>query len=315
MKKIFLDDLQIINLYNSGKSTLHISKMFKCAPGTIGRILKENNIDLRKQNKKYDFNEDYFEIIDTPDKAYFLGLLYADGWVATENNTIGIELQKRDGYILTIFKNYLNCNKPTKTIKSKNINHSEKEVLLLYSLKTKKDLIKLGCICNKSLILKPPTEEQVPENLLSHFIRGYFDGDGSISLNKFNGGRITFVGTLEVINFLKGIFNNKLGLNTSSLYNITKNKNTFVISINKRNDIIKFKQYLYKDCKNLYLTRKKEKFEYLNPIIFKEKQKCLIKDCELKEEFKSFCKKHYDMFRRNKNFKQKVINKYNLINE
>lgn len=43
------------------------------------------------------------------------------------------------------------------------------------------DLIKQGCIPNKSLVLTFPNKHQVPENLINHFIRGYFDGDGSIS--------------------------------------------------------------------------------------------------------------------------------------
>ena len=43
------------------------------------------------------------------------------------------------------------------------------------------DLIKQGCVPNKSLILTFPNKHQVPENLINHFIRGYFDGDGSIN--------------------------------------------------------------------------------------------------------------------------------------
>lgn len=52
--------------------------------------------------------------------------------------------------------------------------------LACYSKKSYTDLINKGCGINKSLILKFPDETQVPQNLISHFIRGYFDGDGCV---------------------------------------------------------------------------------------------------------------------------------------
>lgn len=43
------------------------------------------------------------------------------------------------------------------------------------------DLSKHGCVPNKSLILKFPTT--LPNELVNDFIRGYFDGDGSVYIN------------------------------------------------------------------------------------------------------------------------------------
>ena len=63
------------------------------------------------------------------------------------------------------------------------------------------DLIKQGCVPNKSLILTFPNKYQVPKNLINHFIRGYFDGDGSIyEYSKTHAGSISFIGTESVLN-------------------------------------------------------------------------------------------------------------------
>lgn len=74
MTKILkLSDSEIIDLYNSGLSSIKISKLAECSDSTIREHLKKNNIAL-KSNKEYrttqKFNENYFHFIDTEDKAY-----------------------------------------------------------------------------------------------------------------------------------------------------------------------------------------------------------------------------------------------------
>jgi len=60
------------------------------------------------------------------------------------------------------------------------------------------DLLNLGIVPRKSKILRFPTKEQIPENLIQHYIRGYLDGDGSVQLHH-NCLSISFVGTKEVL--------------------------------------------------------------------------------------------------------------------
>lgn len=72
----------------------------------------------------------------------------------------------------------------------------------------KNDLIKLGCCPQKSLILKFPTAEQVPENFIIPFIRGYFDGDGCLSHVYSDTKKTRFtvsVGLIGTNNFLVGL--------------------------------------------------------------------------------------------------------------
>lgn len=121
----------------------------------------------------YNFNDDYFETIDTEDKAYFLGLLFADGNVYTARNRVQITLANEDIYILNAFAN---CIKYTGKLY---IDREKYSKLILPSSKMCTDLTKLGCTPNKSLTLQFPTE--VPSHLMHHFIRGCFDGDGHVS--------------------------------------------------------------------------------------------------------------------------------------
>jgi hypothetical protein len=125
------------------------------------------------------FNVDYFEKIDTEDKAYFLGFIIADGNIGENSNSISI-IQK-DPYILYEFKKYIEFSGdiylPYKNRNICTINFS--------SSKTKNDLSKLGVFSNKTYTIKYP---DIPEELQNHFIRGVFDGDGCIFIRKIADG-------------------------------------------------------------------------------------------------------------------------------
>ena len=93
--------------YQDGLNQLQVAEKNKTSAITVRRILKANNIEIRTQEmwlRKYDVNQNYFDIIDTQNKAYFLGFLYADGNVSKDNNNIQIALQARDLHILESFK-------------------------------------------------------------------------------------------------------------------------------------------------------------------------------------------------------------------
>ena len=87
---------------------------------------------------KYTFNKDYFERIDSKDKAYFLGFLYADGCnsiSATQHQcTIILNLQEKDKDILNIFNKYINSNKPLVYRPSRD-NHSAQYAFVIHSKK------------------------------------------------------------------------------------------------------------------------------------------------------------------------------------
>ena len=232
----------------------------------ISKILKENDVSIRttkETSRKYSHNENFFENIDTEKKAYWLGFMYADGCV-TGNNKSVIKLGIKDYDHLEKFKNDINA---TNNIKSYNgISYGtqiEYCTITLRSEKTMNDLIKQGCVKNKSLILKFPTLNQVPKHLIRHFIRGYFDGDGSVYMHTTNKTpQIEFVGTKE---FLEGIIlNSDLPneyINTHIFKEKRRESNTYYIKIWKFEDVQLFYNFMYKDC-TVKMDRKFNKFAF-----------------------------------------------------
>ena len=120
-------------------------------------------------------NTDYFKVIDTEKKAYILGFFYADGY---NNEDFGIiEFTQKECRIDILQKIKVELNSD---VDIKLYNGSRAYVLNVCSKDMSQDLKKCGAPKNKAHILKFPDNSIVPDELIPHFIRGYFDGDGCI---------------------------------------------------------------------------------------------------------------------------------------
>ena len=98
MKKIVFSKEQIEDikkLYNEYNSQASIGRKYNCSAQTIMRLLEKEGIKSRG-NRKYSFNENIFDEIDTAEKAYWIGFITADGYVNEEKNFLTIKLQYRD---------------------------------------------------------------------------------------------------------------------------------------------------------------------------------------------------------------------------
>lgn len=247
--------------YLSGKSIEEISKLTNISPTTLTKNFKKNNLKIRNLNgksgyRKYTLNEEYFETINTEDKAYFLGFIMADGCVyLNKQNCLSIQIHKNDVEVLEKFKKCLNSTSPIYNMKGKKENMVS---FKLYSEKLLNDLIKLGVTERKSLTLKFPNLEQVPEELLSHFIRGYFDGDGTVTCcSKIE--RNVSVGFCLSYDFVKGFkktIENLFGFQPVSYY--CKNK-IVELRYSGRGNVIKWFNFLYKEA-TIFLKRKRDRF-------------------------------------------------------
>lgn len=165
--------------YDKGERTISdIARQFDVNRKSLSRDLKRRyNLDVRADGKK-PVNSTYFHDIDTPQKAYWLGFLYADGY----NSGIGIEfaLQESDLESVLDFREAIG-SKHTVSKKIAKLNGKE-FVSYRISIKDKQladDLDALGCTQNKSLTIHLP---HLPNKLMNHFVRGYFDGDGCITV-------------------------------------------------------------------------------------------------------------------------------------
>lgn len=243
---------RIINKYKTGKYTQkELGLEYGVSGVAIGNLLRKNNISIIDPSilrKKYKLNENYFNKIDTEEKAYFLGLLYADGYNNTDKYAVVLALQKRDKDILNTLRKAIGTNKPLWLSPRNNPNHQDIYICTICSKQISRDLNRLGCIKTKSLVLEFPTHNQVPTKLIRHFIRGYFDGDGCISVQQnFNQLKI-FCNLTSTESFCKSLQNilKSLGI-FSKLYTRFPERKTSTrqLVLTRQKDIKKFLRWIY----------------------------------------------------------------------
>lgn len=265
-----LQKIEIVEKYQSGKNGQELATEYKVTRQAIHYILKYRKILSNKSrselSRKYKLDETYFDKIDSEGKAYFLGLLYADGCNG-DNHSVCISLQEIDVEILNKFNTEINSNRPLNYIdNSKNKNRKNSFRLTINSVYMSLKLIELGCIPRKSLVLQFPTEEQVPPHLIRHFIRGYFDGDGSVSLYYlYKGKRLktksTIVSTNEFCRSVENILKEYLSVNCYIDKRFKKSTTTTrQLNISGNQQVFKFLNWIYKDCA-FYIDRKYLKFK------------------------------------------------------
>lgn len=147
----------------------------------------------------YHVNPYKFKEIDSEEKAYWLGFIYADGCMS-ENSRIGVMLKSTDVNHLYKLKNFLEWDKEPVI----RVNGKWERCELVFRCKSMfEDLLRLGCHPRKSKSLSFPTKEQVPDKFLFHFLRGYCDGDGYLGIYNKDGhqySRLSFCGTYDFIN-------------------------------------------------------------------------------------------------------------------
>ena len=235
---------------------------------TVNKCLRENGIKAKVHCKrKFNLNDDYFEKIDSPQKAYWVGFIAADGCLYQKDNTkvIKIAIQERDRTVLEEFKKDILFEGNIAFFKMK----KGQNILTVapYSIKMFDDLGKIGLFPRKSLELMFPTFDQIPEKYIIDYIRGYFDGDGSVGdyarKERPNSKKycVQFCGTKEFLESLRNYLNS-IGIifNTKLNKRHNNNINSYSLRFSGLKKVCLFFQKIYRpDC--FSLARKKIKFE------------------------------------------------------
>lgn len=266
-----LDKKQIIEYYYTYKDDTFskLAERLSVSKRAITRVLREFNINTKRKNR-YTLNENYFNQVDTEAKAYILGFIYADGFVGSDkyNNVVISSIDKE---ILEKIKYEMNFSGEIRTGNKGGFENSKIGYVLNFSSKIlTDDLRKIGLYPNKSL-----TVEYVPrlrEDLVRHFIRGYFDGDGSIMLShntayhtvagvrkKYTYPTFMFdlLGTELMLNEIKRIMN----LKSHSLLN-TKTQEIKRLACRSKGEAEKIFKYLYNNS-TIYMERKYQKWLFV----------------------------------------------------
>ncbi len=201
-----MEDSEMVKLYKLGMSSPKIAEKAECSVQKVCNVLNKEGVHIRKT--KSECNETVFDVIDSEEKAYWLGFLAADGNV-TDANQIQLELKREDEEHLKKFCKFVGL--PVSRVKR----YSETTSYLGFkSVRLANGLKNHGVTPRKTFSLKPPI---LDGNIQNHFWRGMVDGDGSIPASRRYGKSRTdveLVGTKEVCEGFTR-FVESLGLNGS----------------------------------------------------------------------------------------------------
>lgn len=246
---------QIVDLYKKGKSAYEILPLtnYKCVQ-SIYQIIRKSGFTMRSKagSKNPNLKHDYFNKIDTELKAYFLGLLYADGTIEIRDKSqpqLRIELNREDKYILEKFKEELNSDNKISDTKKGCCRFG------VHSSKLVEDLAKYKVVPNKSH--KLDSLVILVEPYMGHFIRGIFDGDGWVYKRQYSF-TIGFCGSITAMQNIEEHLRLKLNLPKVKV-GLYGNKVPFFTHSSKIS-AKKIYDYLYNDA-TIYLKRKKLIFD------------------------------------------------------
>lgn len=221
----------------------------------IGLLLRKAGFQSRQAESyhpPYLCDENYFDSIDNQNKAYFFGLLYSDGCNGDISRRIELGLQESDKHILESFSKELKTEKPLyfRELSSENPNHKNQWVLQIGSKHMREVLESYGMVPRKSLVKNFP--KGISDELLPHFLRGYFDGNGCIAHN-LKSYDINIVSTIYFLEIVKEKLKN-IGIDSKIFNQFYETHPIKSMRFNKENGK-KFLDYIYKDA-NYYLYRK-----------------------------------------------------------
>lgn len=229
---------------------------------------------LACHHSKRRVRHDFFKSIETEIQAYLLGFYTADGWCNSEKGFVRIQLQAIDADVIYLFKDFIapdarTYNPPEYTYFDKKLNKWYTRTPIFgidfFSKTLTESLVLKGLGSRKTY--RELTIPKMSENLIPHFIRGYFDGDGTISWSIL-GENTTFPGgikagikitskTKSLLEEIKTILF-KEDILSSISYSKTRDVYTLCIS---RGQLSKAFSYLYNDS-HFYMKRKYEKFSH-----------------------------------------------------
>lgn len=208
----------IVQCYNQQKSVKLLSQLFSTSEETMRNHLHRLGVSTLSRYEKGLFNRhrdsNFFHVIDTPEKAYWLGFMYADGYVNEDRNFIRINLKADDEAHL---KKFLFCLQAIgfpiqQQSKVMDGNIFYQSYINIVDHQLVKDLVDKGCFQIKTFDIKYPDESIVPKCLQSHFIRGLMDADGCITYTTRNNSDLKFFelqfnGTYDLVTGIKHYFN------------------------------------------------------------------------------------------------------------
>lgn len=164
-------ELKIIQLYNDGFGTNEISTVWNVHRATVQRILLRNNIKLRKRSP-VKYNVHFFDNY-TIESCYWAGFIAADGTIRSDRDSVEIHLSKEDSSHLDKIAKATNF--------TGNIRVGEKDCCISFAGEWFKKSLENNFDLTSRKSMTVFVSDKIPKNMMPHYLRGYFDGDGCIS--------------------------------------------------------------------------------------------------------------------------------------
>lgn len=278
----------ICNLYEQGVSAKSLGIKYSIDKRRIQKWVKEfgNLRDINSSHRFTEFNQNYFDNIDSEEKAYWLGFFYADAYNCNTTNTFSLTLKQEDYSHIIKLCNLIGL--PESKVIKYNSNIDDKLYpscyVKLYSKHLCNKMNELGCPQAKSFIIKYPN--WLDKTLNVHFIRGMFDGDGCLTKRKTtNEWKWSLVSTKECCESIQKIILNELDISLTLDYISQTKNNTYCLVTNGNEKILKLSSYLYENAlENSRLSRKYNK--YLELIEQQDSRRFSRKQYKISEEEK-----------------------------
>ena len=190
------------------------------------------------------------------EQAYWLGVLFADGNISKKasNNGQIFFTSKDQQWVLAFMQAIKSNNKPRPELHKKYNKYIWKAQIT--SAQMYNALNRLGCVPTKSKIIRMP---HLKSELVSHFIRGYFDGDGSVGVYQNLKTRDWKILKSNICSGSREFLEDLLKYLPTKQKNITQKAGVYVLQFSL-NDSYKLYEYLYKDS-TVWLNRKRMVFE------------------------------------------------------
>lgn len=267
-----MDVHQIYSDYTAGESLKALAKRLRVDSRTITRRFNEAGLRMRtasEANRKYEIVEDFFDNIDTPEKAYAFGLLMADGYNNTDRGSVALGLSEGDRDVLDHLTALIQPNKPLQfvdQVSNRRAGWKTKDQyrLVIANRHISQQLSRLGCGKAKTFSLTFPPESILPRHLLNHFVRGYFDGDGSVCNYKhkhYAKTSVSITATESFLHALQGIMQRDLDFQPVKLVCRFPERGNGITALNYsgKRKCMKLRDWLYAGA-TISLNRKKQVF-------------------------------------------------------
>lgn len=234
---------------------------------SVADTLRKYGRTSEAQNKEErHINSNIFDFIDTEEKAYWLGMMFTDGWITRKkgkSKQIGLSLEKEDKKVIEDFRKFLGAEQYRITYKShpkKDGSLSESYQFVITSDNLYNALTTYGITSNKSQDAAPKVE-MIPRDLQKHFWRGAFDGDGSFFFGSQGNLIFNFIGTNDfAYKFQAYLYHNNL---IKRFYSMEAHRHSkdyrgdslLIFDIGLKEDVYRVTKHLYEGA-TIYMERK-----------------------------------------------------------